>query len=99
MGNKWGKCTKRKCAIPLCVSGIAHGYNEIYLSNGETAGSYGCYSASCIFDGLVDGFTEIPVLFCRPFAADIAAVFVIVGLGYAAMLQEPFRPSLPRHAA
>lgn len=53
---------------------------------------WGVIQPSCIFDGLVDGFTEIPVLFCRPFAADIAAVFVIVGLGYAAMLQEPFRP-------
>ena len=42
--------------------------------------------------GQLWGVTEIPVLFCRPFAADIAAVFVIVGLGYAAMLQEPFRP-------
>lgn len=27
MGDEWGKCMKRKCAIPLCMNGIAHGYN------------------------------------------------------------------------
>lgn len=77
----------------MCVSGIAHGYNEnIFVEWGNGGQLWGVIQPSCIFDGLVDGFTEIPVLFCRPFAADIAAVFVIVGLGYAAMLQKPFRP-------
>lgn len=27
MGDEWGKCMKRKCAIPLCMNGIAHSYN------------------------------------------------------------------------
>ena len=46
MGNKWGKCTKRKCAIPLCVSGIAHGYNEnIFCRMGKRRAAMGCYSA------------------------------------------------------
>ena len=27
MGDEWGKCMKRKCAIPLCMNGIAYSYN------------------------------------------------------------------------
>ena len=29
MGDEWGKCMKRKCAIPLCMNGIAHSYNAV----------------------------------------------------------------------
>ena len=55
------------------------GIMKIYFVEWGNGGQlWGVIQPSCIFDGLVDGFTEIPVLFCRPFAADIAAVLVIV---------------------
>ena len=44
------------------------------------------------FDGLVNGFPEIPVLLCRAFAAHVATVLVVVGLGYATTFEELFRP-------
>ena len=66
---------------------------EIYYAEWGNGGRlWGGIQLPCIFDGLVDSFTEIPILFCRPLAADIAAVFVIIGLGYAAMFQELFCP-------
>lgn len=49
----------------------------------------------CVFDGPCDEFVEIPVLARRAFRADIIAVFVIVGPGYTAALQEPFRLEFP----
>ena len=65
---------------------------KIYYAEWGNGGRlWGGIQPPCIFDGLVNGFTEIPVLFCRPFAANVAAVFVIIRLGYAAMFQELFR--------
>ena len=63
------------------------------MSNGELAGGHGaCLQLLRVFDGLVDGFAEIPVLLCRALGAYVAAVLVVVGLGYAATFEELFRP-------
>ena len=43
-------------------------------------------------NGLVDGLAVVLVLFGRPFAANVTAVFVVVGFGYTAAFQELFRP-------
>ena len=49
---------------------------------------WGAFQPSCVFNGLVDGFAEILVLFCSTFVANVATVLVVVGLGYAAAFQE-----------
>ncbi len=69
------------------------------MSNGELAGGHGAHLQLLrVFDGLVDGFSEIPVLLCRAFAAYVAAVLAVVGLGYAATFEELFRPKPPTFA-
>ena len=53
---------------------------------------WGAVQLPRVFNGLVDGFAVILILTCRAFAANVAAVFVVIRLGYAAILQELFRP-------
>lgn len=59
---------------------------------GKRRAAMGCYSAVLHFRWPCRWLYGNSGSLLSPFAADIAAVFVIVGLGYAAMLQEPFRP-------
>ena len=56
---------------------------------------WGTFQPSCVFNGLVDGFAEILILFGGSIVANIAAVLVVVGFGYAAAFQELFRPEFP----
>lgn len=79
MGDEWGKCMKRKCAIPLCMNGIAHdimGRCQAEWGNGGQL--WGVVQPSGVFNGLVDGFTEILVFFCSTFVANVAAVLVVI---------------------
>ena len=70
---------------------------KIYFVEWGNGGQlWGVIQPSCIFDGLVDGFTEIPVLFCRPLAADIAAVFVIIGFDMPQYFRNSSAQSLSR---
>ena len=53
---------------------------------------WGTFQPSCVFNGLVDGFAEILILFGGSIVANIAAVLVVVGFGYAAAFQKLFCP-------
>lgn len=39
---------------------------------------WGVVQPSGVFNGLVDGFTEILVFFCSTFVANVAAVLVVI---------------------
>jgi hypothetical protein len=63
-----------------------------YAEWGNGGRLWGTVQPLRVFNGLVDGLAVIPVLLRGAFAADVAAVFVVVRLGYAAAFQELFRP-------
>lgn len=65
---------------------------RFYIVWGSGGRLWGTVQPLCVFNGLVDGLAVILILPCGTFAANVAAVFVVVRLGYAATFQELFRP-------
>ena len=68
---------------------------RFYIVWGSGGRLWGTVQPLCVFNGLVDGLAVILILPCGTFAANVAAVLVVVGFGYAAAFQELFRPEFP----